>query len=80
MGRMTGFTPHAQRNLLMIPRPAALRILYRLAELHKAMGAGTPRCSTSRPSEGTVPAGGSRSATTASSVPWRDRHPYGLGQ
>jgi mRNA interferase RelE/StbE len=40
MGYVTRFTPHAQRDLLKIPRPDALRILYRLAELQKAMDAG----------------------------------------
>ncbi|MEU6282019.1 type II toxin-antitoxin system RelE/ParE family toxin [Streptomyces sp. NPDC047028] len=37
MGFATRFTPRAQRDLLKIPRPDALRILYRLAELQKAM-------------------------------------------
>lgn len=37
MGYITRFTPHAQRHLLKIPRPDALRILYRLTELQKAM-------------------------------------------
>lgn len=40
MGHVTRFTPHAQRDMLKIPRPDALRILYRLAELQKAMDAG----------------------------------------
>ncbi|MCQ0024836.1 type II toxin-antitoxin system RelE/ParE family toxin [Streptomyces somaliensis DSM 40738] len=40
MGCVTRFTPHAQRDMLKIPRPDALRILYRLAELQKAMDAG----------------------------------------
>ncbi|MEU6541686.1 type II toxin-antitoxin system RelE/ParE family toxin [Streptomyces sp. NPDC047000] len=37
MGYVTRFTPHAQRDMLKIPRPDALRILHRLAELQKAM-------------------------------------------
>ncbi|KUO19750.1 type II toxin-antitoxin system RelE family toxin [Streptomyces dysideae] len=40
MGYVTRFTPHAQRGMLKIPRPDALRILYRLTELQKAMDAG----------------------------------------
>ncbi len=40
MGHVTCFTPHAQRDMLKIPRPDALRILYRLAELQKAMDSG----------------------------------------
>jgi mRNA interferase RelE/StbE len=40
MGYVTRFTPHAQRDMLKISRPDALRILYRLAELQKAMDAG----------------------------------------
>jgi mRNA interferase RelE/StbE len=40
MGYVTRFTSHAQRDLLKIPRPDALRILYRLTELQKAMDAG----------------------------------------
>jgi mRNA interferase RelE/StbE len=40
MGYVTRFTPHAQRDMLKIPRPDALRILYRLTELQKAMDAG----------------------------------------
>ncbi|KUO19852.1 type II toxin-antitoxin system RelE family toxin [Streptomyces dysideae] len=40
MGYVTRFTPHAQRGMLKIPRPDALRILYRLAELQKALDAG----------------------------------------
>jgi mRNA interferase RelE/StbE len=39
MGYVTRFTPHAQRGLLKIPRPDALRILYRLTELQKAVDA-----------------------------------------
>ena len=39
MGYVTRFTTHAQRDMLKIPRPDALRILYRLAELPKAMDA-----------------------------------------
>ncbi|MEV6331507.1 type II toxin-antitoxin system RelE/ParE family toxin [Streptomyces sp. NPDC051909] len=37
MGYVTRFTPHAQRDLLKIPRAEALRILYRLTELQKAL-------------------------------------------
>jgi mRNA interferase RelE/StbE len=40
MGYVTRFTPHAQRDMLKISRPDALRILYRLTELQKAMDAG----------------------------------------
>ncbi len=40
MGYVTRFTPHAQREMLKIARPDALRILRRLAELQKAMDAG----------------------------------------
>ncbi|MEU9587403.1 type II toxin-antitoxin system RelE family toxin [Streptomyces werraensis] len=40
MGYVTRFTPHAQRDMLKIARPDALRILYRLTELQKAMDAG----------------------------------------
>ncbi|GAA2886715.1 type II toxin-antitoxin system RelE/ParE family toxin [Streptosporangium fragile] len=40
MGYVTRFTPHAQRDMLKIPRPDALRILRRLTELQKAMGPG----------------------------------------
>jgi mRNA interferase RelE/StbE len=40
MGYVTRFTPHAQRDMLTVPRPDALRILHRLAELQKAMDAG----------------------------------------
>ncbi|MDH6624856.1 mRNA interferase RelE/StbE [Streptomyces sp. LBL] len=37
MGHVTRFTPHAQRDMLKIPRPDALRILYRLTELQRAL-------------------------------------------
>lgn len=37
MGYVTRFTAHAQRDLLKIPRPDALRILHRLTELQRAM-------------------------------------------
>ncbi|WP_370413903.1 type II toxin-antitoxin system RelE/ParE family toxin [Streptomyces fradiae] len=37
MGYVTRFTPHAQRDLLKTPRAEALRILYRLTELQKAL-------------------------------------------
>jgi len=40
MGHVTHFTPHAQRDMLKLIRPDALRILHRLAELQKAMDAG----------------------------------------
>lgn len=40
MGCATRFTPHAQRDMLRIPRPDALRILYRLTESQKAMDPG----------------------------------------
>lgn len=40
MGYVARFTPHAQRDLLKIPRPDALRVLYRLTELQKAMEGG----------------------------------------
>lgn len=39
MGHVTRFTPHAQRDLLKVPRPDALRILRRLAELQRALDA-----------------------------------------
>lgn len=40
MGYVTRFTPHAQRDMLKIPRPDALRILYRLTELQRALDEG----------------------------------------
>jgi mRNA interferase RelE/StbE len=40
MGYVTRFTPHAQRDMLKIPRSGALRIFYRLTELQKALDAG----------------------------------------
>lgn len=40
MGYVTRFTPHGQRDLLKVPRPDALRILQRLAELQGALTAG----------------------------------------
>ncbi|MFJ5233745.1 type II toxin-antitoxin system RelE/ParE family toxin [Kitasatospora sp. NPDC088391] len=40
MGHVTRFTPRAQRDLLKIERPDALRILRRLAEFQKAMDIG----------------------------------------
>jgi mRNA interferase RelE/StbE len=40
MGYTTRFTSHAQRDMLKIPRPEALRILHRLATLRKAMDEG----------------------------------------
>lgn len=39
MGYFTQFTPSARRDLLKVPRPDALRILYRLTELQKALDA-----------------------------------------
>ena len=39
MGYVTRFTSHAQRDMLKIPRPDALRILHRLTELQKALDA-----------------------------------------
>ncbi|PYC81376.1 addiction module toxin RelE [Streptomyces tateyamensis] len=40
MGHVTRFTPHAQRDMLKVPRPDALRILHRLAELPKGLDEG----------------------------------------
>ncbi|MFE3452923.1 type II toxin-antitoxin system RelE/ParE family toxin [Nonomuraea sp. NPDC059194] len=40
MGYVTRFTPHAQRDMLKIPRTDALRILHRLTELQKALDEG----------------------------------------
>lgn len=40
VGYVTPFTPHAQRDMLKIPRPDALRLLHRLAALQKALDAG----------------------------------------
>ncbi|MFC9247278.1 type II toxin-antitoxin system RelE/ParE family toxin [Streptomyces sp. NPDC057136] len=40
MGYVTRFTPHAQRDLLKIPRQDALRVLIRLTELQRALDAG----------------------------------------
>lgn len=40
MGYVTRFTAHAQRGMLKIPRADALRILYRLTDLQRAMDAG----------------------------------------
>ncbi|SEE38672.1 mRNA interferase RelE/StbE [Streptomyces sp. 3213] len=37
MGYVARFTPPAQRDLLRIPRPDALRILHRLAESQRAL-------------------------------------------
>jgi mRNA interferase RelE/StbE len=36
-GKASRFTTPAQRNLLKIPRPDALRILHRLTELQRAL-------------------------------------------
>ncbi|MFG2694783.1 type II toxin-antitoxin system RelE/ParE family toxin [Kitasatospora sp. NPDC048407] len=40
MGYFTRFTPHAQRDMLKIPRPDAVRILHRLTDLQKALDDG----------------------------------------
>ncbi|MFD7830612.1 type II toxin-antitoxin system RelE/ParE family toxin [Kitasatospora sp. NPDC059803] len=40
MGYVTRFSPGAQRDLLKVPRPDAVRILHRLAELQKALDVG----------------------------------------
>ncbi|MFG2877674.1 type II toxin-antitoxin system RelE/ParE family toxin [Streptomyces sp. NPDC048337] len=40
MGYVTRFTAHAQRDLLKVPRPDAVRILHRLTELQKALTDG----------------------------------------
>ncbi|MGW0365301.1 type II toxin-antitoxin system RelE family toxin [Streptomyces sp. NPDC002990] len=40
VGYVTRFTSHAQRDLLKVPRPDAVRILHRLTELRKALTAG----------------------------------------
>ncbi|MFJ2742585.1 type II toxin-antitoxin system RelE/ParE family toxin [Streptomyces sp. NPDC087440] len=40
MGYVTRFSPAARRELNKVPRADALRILYRLAELQKAMDQG----------------------------------------
>ncbi|MFI6694660.1 type II toxin-antitoxin system RelE/ParE family toxin [Streptomyces sp. NPDC050433] len=40
MGYVTRFTPHAQKDMLKIPRLDAIRILHRLTELQKSMDAG----------------------------------------
>lgn len=40
MRHVTRFTPHAQRDMLKVPRPDAVRVLHRLAELQKALDAG----------------------------------------
>lgn len=71
MGYVTRFTPHAQRDMLKIPRPDALRILYRLTELQKAMDAGDTAAFDIKACRATAPGGGSGSVTTASSTPWR---------
>lgn len=39
MGYVTRYTPHAQRDMLKIPRPDALRNLHRLTDLQKALDA-----------------------------------------
>jgi mRNA interferase RelE/StbE len=40
MGYVTRFTAHAQRDMLKLPRTDALRILYHLTEIQKAMDTG----------------------------------------
>ncbi|MGR8009258.1 type II toxin-antitoxin system RelE family toxin [Streptomyces hypolithicus] len=40
MGYVTRFTPHAQRDMLKIPRLDAMRIFHRLTELQTAMDLG----------------------------------------
>jgi mRNA interferase RelE/StbE len=40
MGYVMRFSPHAQRDMLKAPRPDALRVLYRLTELQKALDDG----------------------------------------
>ena len=40
MRHVTRFTPHAQRDMLKISRPDALRILYRLTELQRGLDEG----------------------------------------
>ncbi|MFB7476737.1 type II toxin-antitoxin system RelE/ParE family toxin [Kitasatospora sp. NPDC056184] len=40
MGYVTRFTPHAQRDLLKVPRPDAMRILRRLSDLQRALDLG----------------------------------------
>lgn len=40
MGYVTRFSAHAQRDMLKIPRADALRILYRLTELQRALDEG----------------------------------------
>ncbi|MCO5966857.1 type II toxin-antitoxin system RelE family toxin [Actinoallomurus soli] len=40
MGYITRFTPHAQRDMLKVPRAEAVRILHRLTDLQKAMNVG----------------------------------------
>ncbi|WP_327067282.1 type II toxin-antitoxin system RelE/ParE family toxin [Kitasatospora sp. NBC_01250] len=40
MGYVTKFTPHAQRDMLRIPRSDAVRILHRLTDLQKALDRG----------------------------------------
>ncbi|MGP3963139.1 type II toxin-antitoxin system RelE family toxin [Nonomuraea sp. 3N208] len=40
MGYVTRFTTHIHWDMLKIPRPDALRILFRLTELQRAMDAG----------------------------------------
>ncbi|MET7568115.1 type II toxin-antitoxin system RelE/ParE family toxin [Streptomyces sp. NPDC005492] len=52
MAYVTRFTPHAQRDMLKIPRPDALRILYRLTELQKALDANDTSAFDVKPLQG----------------------------
>ncbi|MFF4813203.1 type II toxin-antitoxin system RelE/ParE family toxin [Kitasatospora sp. NPDC001309] len=40
MGHVTRFTPQGQRDMLKVPRPDALRIMYRLTEFQRALDSG----------------------------------------
>lgn len=66
MGYVTRFTPHAQRDMLKIPRPDALRILHRLTELQKGLDEGDTTAFDIKALQGTARGGASGSATTAS--------------
>ncbi|MBT2480022.1 type II toxin-antitoxin system RelE/ParE family toxin [Streptomyces sp. ISL-94] len=52
MGYVTRFTPHAQRDLLKVPCPDAVRILHRLAELQKALTAADTAAFDIKPLQG----------------------------
>ncbi|GAA2840663.1 type II toxin-antitoxin system RelE/ParE family toxin [Kitasatospora sp. CM 4170] len=52
MGYVTRFTPHGQRDLLKIPRADALRIMYRLTELQRALDAGDVEAFDVKPLQG----------------------------